>query len=42
MIALGIILLIVGLLLPIPLLTTVGVILIVIGAVLTLTGRRYY
>ena len=50
MIVLGLILLIVGYLLPLPILTTIGVILLVVGAILWLLGasgrpiggRRYW
>lgn len=50
MIVLGIVLVIVGYLLPLPLLTTVGIILVVVGAVLlvlghtgrAVAGRRHY
>lgn len=50
MIVLGIILLVVGLLLPFPILTTIGIILIVVGVILALLGavsrpvmgRRHY
>lgn len=45
MFVLGVILVIVGLLLPMPVLVTIGIVLLVVGAVLHLThagGRRYY